>query len=86
MLTLWKVIFGILIILLDLKNYNMKKLLTFATAAMLFTGAFAQVKKDCRTAKSCCKKDMAKKDCSTKDSKLTTVKVAKTIAVAAKKA
>jgi hypothetical protein len=64
----------------------MKKLLTLATAAMLFTGAFAQDKKDCGTAKSCCKKDMAKKDCSKKDSKSTTVKAAKITSVAAKKA
>ena len=42
----------------------MKKLLTLATAAFLFTGAaFAHEGKKCAKGKECCKKETAKKDC-----------------------
>ncbi len=57
----------------------MKKLLILATAAMIFTGAFAQDKKDCGTAKSCCKKDMAKKECSKKEGKSCSAKTEKVV-------
>jgi hypothetical protein len=63
----------------------MKKLLTLATAAMLFTGAFAHDGKDCGKDKKCTKaemakcKDSAKKDCCKKDTKAATAKTAKPV-------
>ncbi|HEX8331801.1 MAG TPA: hypothetical protein VF622_04220 [Segetibacter sp.] len=72
----------------------MKKLLTLATAAMLFTSAFAHDGKDCGKGKKCTKEEMAnckasaKKDCCKKDSKVVTAKATKTVkpVVVAKKA
>ena len=70
----------------------MKKLLTLAAAAMIFTTSFAHEGKDC-AGKKCTKADMAnckkdKKACCKKDSKSTTVKAkeVKTTTVATKKA
>ena len=61
----------------------MKKLLTLATAAMLFTGAFAHDGKDCKD-KKCTKAEMAnckkdKKACCKKDAAETTVKATKAV-------
>ena len=72
----------------------MKKLLTLATAAMLFTSAFAHDGKDCGKDKKCSKEEMAnckassKKACCKKDSKAVTAKATKSAkpVVAAKKA
>lgn len=64
----------------------MKKLLTFATAALLFTGAFAHDGKDCSKEKSCCKKDGAKKECCKKESKSADAKAVKASKASTKKA
>ena len=71
----------------------MKKLLTLATAALIFSASFAHEGKDCGKEK-CTKAEMAKckkagkKDCCKKDDKAATVKAskAKTTPVATKKA
>jgi hypothetical protein len=74
----------------------MKKLLTLATAAMLFTGAFAHDGKNCGKDKKCTKEEMAKckdsekKACCKKENKEVVAKSTKATkpvkAVAAKKA
>ena len=49
----------------------MKRIFTFAAAALLFTGAtFAQEGKKC-AGKACSKKESAKKDAASKDTKST---------------
>jgi len=46
----------------------MKKILTLATAALLFTGAaFAHEGKNCGKDKGCCKKGSSKKECKKDD-------------------
>jgi len=51
----------------------MKKLFMLATAAMLFTGAFAHDGKK-GAKKDCCKKDGGKKECCMKGSKTSVAK------------